>query len=130
MDPRSQTIKEEHGPKDKIAILLKEYDSLRGETVSRTTNCYQLWAAAGAAMAWITSRPIDWRLWILAITLALIFLGVFGALYRDINGLCERVSVIESKVNALAGEELLEWETRWGGFANGWFCWKRSRKSN
>jgi hypothetical protein len=45
----------------------------------------------------------------------LIFLGVLGALYRDINALCKRVSVIERTINSLAGnEELLEWETRWG----------------
>jgi hypothetical protein len=130
MAAQPQSASDELGLKDKVAILLKEYDTLRTEILARDSNGYQLWAGAAAAIAWVTSRPVDWRLWILAAALTLIFLGIFAALYRDINALCKRVSTIERMVNSLAGgEELLEWETRWGGASpNGWLCWKRSRK--
>ena len=130
MTSQPQAASEQLPQKDKIAVLSKEYDTLRAEIVARTTNCYQVWAATAAAITWLSGRPIEWTLWTLSATLALIFVGVLGALYRDINALSERVSIIERKINDLAGgEELLEWETRWGGASpNGWFCRKRSRK--
>ena len=130
MAVQPQIAKEEFGPKDKVLILFKEYDTLRTEIIARTNNCYQLWVAAAAAVAWLTSRQLELTLLALTATLGLIFLAAAGALYRDINALSCRASTIEAKINLLSGgEELLEWETRWGGYSpNGWFSLKRVRK--
>lgn len=130
MAVQTQTAKEELGPKDKIVILCKEYDTLRAEIIARTNNCYQLWGAGAAAIAWLATRLRIWSFWALVTAFGLIFLGVFWALYRDINALSKRISVIEGKINHFFGrDELLEWETRWGGASpNGWFCFKRSRR--
>ena len=130
MATQPQIATEEFGPQEQVNVLLKEYDTLRAEIIARTNNCYQLCAAAAAALAWLTGRANEWTLWALYAFLFLISAGVAFALYRDINALCSRVSTIERGINHLSGDkELLEWETRWGGGSpNGWFCLKRSRK--
>ena len=113
---------------EKISILEREYDTLRAEVISRTSNCYQLVAAGGAGAAFLMNLPANLALWTSAAILAIAFLGLFWALYRDINGLAHRISQIEQRINFLAGDDLLEWETLWGGGANGWFPPKRRRK--
>jgi hypothetical protein len=95
MATQPQIATEEFGPQEQVNVLLKEYDTLRAEIIARTNNCYQLCAAAAAALAWLTGRANEWTLWALYAFLFLISAGVAFALYRDINALCSRVSTIE-----------------------------------
>jgi len=102
-------------PMEPIQILFKEYDTLRGEIVSRTNNGYQLIALGAGALAWLASRPVNGMLFV---SIGIILLGmlVFVALWWRDTYMCScRVKELEGEINALAGQTLLKWETHWTG---------------
>jgi hypothetical protein len=110
-------------PKDKIQILLAEYAGLRMETIHRTNNLYQLIAALVVLLGFATSRTsFDWRFWLYSGSAATLSTAMGWLLYRDTQRAAARVREIEAIVNDLAGESILEWETRWGGGAVGYFA--------
>jgi hypothetical protein len=101
-----------------IDILFKEYDTLRQEVISRTTNGYQMAAmvaALGAALlSWIIiGKPPSW-LWILIVisTTTVLVTTAFG-LHGEINWLDARLCELEEQINTIAGKRLLIWETCW-----------------
>jgi hypothetical protein len=111
--------------KDKIQILLKEYDTLRAEIIARTNHGFQLTGLGGAVLMWLVSRPDDARFWVLVATFLMVF-GYMGWItFRDISKAAGRIRQIEAKVNKLAGDELLEWETLWGGAVAGYLMSSR-----
>jgi hypothetical protein len=116
---------DQNGPsltdKDKIQILLAEYSGLRTEITHRVGNSFQVVAVGGGFLALIVSQPISPRFWA-AFVIGLIVLGWCTAvIFRDILKCARRVRQIEKDVNRRAGEELLEWETYWGGGSAGYF---------
>src|ERR1039457_6946031 len=125
-------LEEAFSPKEKVAILFKEYDTLRTEIIGRTAGGYQLIAILaivfGAILGWRSSHGSDAVFWVA--------LGVFfGAALvfwwwarRDINMIARRIRDIELNINRLCGDTLLIWETSMGGMAGGWLL--RRSKSN
>jgi hypothetical protein len=105
--------------KDKIQILLQEYNTLRSELIGSGTKLFQMIAIAGALFTWIISRPLDLRFWIavLIATMGLFSLGFI--VFRDTRKLSRRVADLESEINRRAGEELLVWESRWASGVTG-----------
>ena len=113
--------------KAKIDILLKEYDTLRSEMLQRVNARFAIVGLLGALVAFVLSKfewqpknlPLDLRWLIAALGLA-VLLGTWWRFGTIIRGLAARVSSIEGRVNQLAGEDLLTWETHygWGRFAN------------
>ncbi len=112
------------GPKEKLTVLLKEYDSLRAEVLARTNHIYQLFAIAGGAATWLLSRSIDGRFWLLMCGLATVVLAGWWTSVRDIKKCATRIGELETKVNELVGEDLLQWEKYFGGEATGFFTTK------
>ncbi len=108
---------------DPISILFKEYDALRSEIQGRTNNGYQLWAIGAAVLTWLVSRPIDSKFWILLALFVLVFSIASWTAFRDINKASVRLRELENQINALAGQHLLEWESRWGSAVRGYFRW-------
>lgn len=105
--------------KDKVQVLLHEYDTLRTEIIHRTNHMYQLLGIGSAILAWLASRPVDARFWILLV-LSLGAISLFSwFMHRDISKAAERLRQLEQDVNRRAGEELLVWERRWGGAVTG-----------
>ena len=118
--------------RDKINILLKEYDALRTEILTRTNNAYTLLTAAATlvvgAVAWFVTTEAGRSkfLWLIAILafLAAVFSYLFWVIVLSIERCAYRLVEIEARVNQLAGETrdpLLQWETCWGSLAMGWF---------
>ena len=114
--------------KDKVQILLHEYDTLRTELIHRGNNMYQLVAVAGAIVVWLVSRVLDARFWILLV-LAGVVVSIFSwFIYRDMTKAAERVRQLEKDINKRAREELLIWETQWGGAVTGYWGQAKPKK--
>ena len=109
----------------KIQILLHEYASLRTEIFHRTGHLFQLLTVGGALFLWLASRPIDLRFWI-SLAAAVVVVSLFcWLIHRDIEKAAERLRQLEEDINRRAGEELLVWETHWGGATTGY--WGKAR---
>ena len=81
-------------------MLFKEYDALRSSILGRTSNGYQLWGIGAALLAFLMSRPIDVKFWILMGLFGIVF-GMFSwTTFRDINKAAERLRELESSINA------------------------------
>jgi hypothetical protein len=105
----------------KVEVLLREYDSLRGEVISRLNNRFNLLGYAGAILTYAVFQGggiTDWRLLCAAgAALALLLVWLWGA--KKIRELSRRIAMIEKQVNTLLGDSLLAWES--GQVAGGWF---------
>lgn len=125
--------------KEKIDILLKEYETLRQEILSRTHNRFLMVGIVGAFLAYtlFTNNPIlktyilgiGLRTFVLvsgAIALLVIWLW-FGYIVGNLD---MRISAIDKRINDLVGEELLEWETRYGWGQWGIFSAASKKKPN
>lgn len=116
---------------DKIQILLHEYDGLRSEIVQRWAGTQQQISIAvlvlmGVITVLVSTKPEYPRILhvILGIA-ACIFIYAMALGYRDTCKAAERVREIEQDVNQRAGEELLQWESRWGGCVTGFWGFAR-----
>lgn len=114
--------KEPFSNKEKVPILLHEYDKLCQEIHNRTNNGFQLLFSVGVALfVWIvTQQKIDWK-FLIALGVGLLTLLVGGWLiFRDINKAAMRLRELENDINLRAGEKLLVWETKYGGAVTGY----------
>jgi hypothetical protein len=119
-EPPSEREKETLIEKDKIHILLQEYNSLRSELVSSGNKLFQLFAIAGTLVTWLIARDFErvsfWAALIFVLA-GLFVLGLF--LLRDTQRAAQRVAEIENEINQRAHENLLKWENKWGRVLNG-----------
>jgi hypothetical protein len=109
----------------RINILLKEYDTLRSELLQRTAEGFALVGVpAGSAgwLAWLLSQTIERHYYIsAAATVMIICFVIVGSkfVFAQIRRCAERLQRIEKRINFLAQDHLLEWESRWGMGATG-----------
>jgi len=111
----SKTIPE--GNLQRINILLKEYDTLRTEILQRTAVSYALAPILAVLAGWLGSRIFEgYRHMTIAaglIALCALFLSP-KFMSIKIRRCSARLQHIEQRINHLAEEDLLEWESRWG----------------
>ncbi|HUE11596.1 MAG TPA: hypothetical protein VMQ54_11685 [Steroidobacteraceae bacterium] len=104
--------------KDKIAVLLEEYKSLRQEVLQRTTMLNQIYTGGGAVAAGILGLMVQYKTIAagIAMLLAGIALVVFATWLIDgaIRVAALRLRQIEAEVNEIANHRLLAWETEYG----------------
>jgi hypothetical protein len=118
---------------DQISILFKEYDALRTEIQSRTQQGFQIAALSGGILTWLLSRPLDYKFWVVIVSVSIVFAGAAWTIFRDINKASVRLKEIEQEINFLAGAPLLQWESYWGSATAGYFSWgppRRTKTSN
>ncbi|MGB6947255.1 MAG: hypothetical protein WBE37_32950 [Bryobacteraceae bacterium] len=102
----------------RLEILFKEYDTLRAEIISRINNIFQIVgfavsvSAVGMPLLW--SRTTTYVFWISVLALAAVLYGLWLLVHVEIGRAAERLRQIEAQVNGIEGQELLQWETRWG----------------
>lgn len=100
--------------KDRITTLLKEYDTLRAESLGRINHRWQMLGLIGAIVAFVSTKGdllLSWEIVpVYAMILLLLVLWVRSGFH--LSALATRIEEIEKKVNAIAGETLLEWESR------------------
>jgi hypothetical protein len=124
MDTKSQ---EPFSNKEKVTILLHEYDKLCQEIHNRTSNGFQLLFSVGVALfVWLVAQQkLDWR-FLTALGIGLLTLLVGGwVIFRDIKKAAARLRDLENDINLRADEELLVWETKCGGAVTGY--WGRAK---
>jgi hypothetical protein len=104
--------------KSRIDILLKEYDVLNTQIISRINNRFAITGLLCFVGSLIffksdeTTNPIyTWFGPAASVFVLLLLLVIWFILGKLIKNLSVRVSQIEKKINSLAGEELLIWET-------------------
>ncbi|MCK4625915.1 MAG: hypothetical protein KAV00_11435 [Phycisphaerae bacterium] len=94
----------------RIDILLKEYDSLRAEMISRCNNRFAMLGIIGGIIAFISAYPCL-TTWVLGGIAVLFLLCVWAYLGHLIYNCGIRVAAIERQINEIAGEKLLAWES-------------------
>lgn len=115
---------------EKVRILLTEWSALRAETISRMNHGYQLLSVGTAAITILIAAGVATEVppWLKYILLA-IFVPVYAFsawfVLRDTWKLRDRMLEIEASINDRAGEDIILWETLWGGIGTGF--WGRSK---
>jgi hypothetical protein len=100
--------------KDKVTILLHEYNTLRQEILTRTTQGFQLLAICAALFVWIIQANLNWRFLIgLIAAMAILLIGSWIT-FNKITEISIRLLELEKDINTRAGEKLLVWETQHG----------------
>ncbi len=111
---------------EKIKILLCEYATLRQEIIARTGHGFQLMSVGSVVLAWVISTQTRRSLFWPGVAIALTFFLVAAWFtLRDIKRAATRIQELEKDINRRAGEELLVWESKWGGVVTGF--WRRGR---
>ena len=98
--------------KDKIHILLKEYDTLRAEILQRIGHRFAFLGLSGAVGAYVffTAQSLSsYQTVVLIITIFILF-GVWWQLGNLIARCSNRIAEIEGLINSIAEETLLRWE--------------------
>jgi len=118
---------------EKMQILFKEYDTLRQEIVGRLNGGRQLVAIGVAGMAGVITflgpaHRRDAIFWGLLCGLGTVLGVLFWSTHHSIARVGTRLREIEAEINALAGEDLLKWETRFGGGLSKWFFSRKRQK--
>jgi hypothetical protein len=111
----SKTIPE--GNLQRIRILLKEYDTLRAEILQRTAAGFALAPILAAIVGWLGSRILEGhRYTAIAAGLMSVCTLFLGPKFMNIRirRCSARLQRIEQRINSLAEDDLLEWESRWG----------------
>jgi hypothetical protein len=98
--------------RDKVQILLKEYDALRAEILQRSGHRFALLSFLGAvgAYAFFVANDLSAHQIIVLTISALALLGIWWQLGNLIAECCNRIAHIEREVNSVAGGTLLGWE--------------------
>lgn len=99
--------------KDKIEILLKEYDTLRAEMLQRFDNRFQFIVIIGAigAYAFLKGKKLPWNQVLIVIFASVSVIVIWFWIGYIAATQSRRISEIEKQVNKLAGQELMQWES-------------------
>lgn len=111
----------------KINILLREYDTLRTEILQRTAAGFAVPAVVVAIAGWLLSPFFEHHPYIAGALALVVVAGLaLGARFMNvqIRWCAARVTRIENRINFLAQDHLLEWESRWGIGATGHHMFK------
>jgi hypothetical protein len=128
----SESKAEKKGPeplfgKERVQILLHEYNGLRNEIIHRTNNLFQVITVGALVLGWVAnSRDFDYKLVTLLFVGSVILVYFLWLIHRDIDKAAARLAEIEDYVDKETGEwYLLRWERLWGGRKTGY--WLRAR---
>lgn len=96
---------------ERVAILLKEYDTLRAEIISRCNNRFGVLGIIGGTVAFISAYPALGT-WVLGGIAVLFLFAVWMYLGHLIYHCGIQVADLERRINKIVGEDLLAWESR------------------
>jgi len=102
--------------KDRIQIILAEYNSLRAESTARMTSVYQVATMTALVLIWLLQQKDGGAPLYLGLIAAIAGLSICAwTIARDLGRTGIRVRQIEGEINKRAGEDLMVWESKWGG---------------
>lgn len=98
--------------KDKVQVLLKEYDSLRAEILQRINHRFAFLSLFGAmgTYAFFAATDLSAYQKVVLMISALALFGVWWQLGNLIARCSRRIAEIEEAINLVAGDPLLRWE--------------------
>lgn len=106
------------GTKEKIQILLAEYNTLRAEILQRNTVLNQFLIFSIATMLGLVGGLAVAEKFAVSIgsfvLLTCMIVVVFRIVMSDTRRVANRIRQLEARINGLAGEKLLEWESEHG----------------
>ncbi|MGA1864924.1 MAG: hypothetical protein ACMUHX_07670 [bacterium] len=99
--------------KTMIDILLKEYDTLRSEILTRSTQRISFLGLFGATIGYFLFKYNDLMfIQEIGLIFGLVFLGLIWVQLGNIINRCSaRITAIEKEINEISGRNLLKWET-------------------
>jgi hypothetical protein len=103
--------------KERVSVLLAEYNTLRTEMMQRYTNLtsfFTMSITSGVTIVGIVSLNSFIHATILAGILVAALCVVIFIINRDFSRLAAQIQSLESRINAKSGEALLTWETAHG----------------
>jgi hypothetical protein len=116
--------------KDKIAVLMGEYNSLRAEIHHRLTLLLAFTGTGITVSIALVGAIIAQPAWVALYFLLLVAIGLYVgfAVLMDFNiyQVTKRLRELEAQINLVAGERLLKWETDHGLGSVFQQLWKRS----
>jgi hypothetical protein len=102
------------GPKEKLQVLLAEYNTLRAEILTRTSNGFQVTSIIAGLVAILLQWPLGPRFW-MGVTLGVVlYICSLWIILSATAKLAARLRALEQIINVLVGEELLMWERSYG----------------
>jgi hypothetical protein len=102
------------GPKERLQVLLAEYNTLRAEILTRTSNGFQVTSIIAGLVAILLQWPIGLRFW-MGVTLGLVlYICSLWIILSATAKLAARLRALEIIINTLVGKELLMWERNYG----------------
>ena len=107
--------------KDKITIIMGEYNSLRNEILVRTGHMYQLLVLGAGVLISIITGTYGARTIHIFLASVFVVLAFSWLIERDIRKAARRIREIERYVKQKTGENVLIWENQWGGARSGFF---------
>lgn len=109
---------------ERVRVLLAEWSALRAEMVARMGHGYQLLTVATAAITILVFADINKAsIWLTALIIVFVPAYAFATWFimRDSDKLRRRLLEIEASINERIGEDLILWETLWGGLGTGFW---------
>jgi hypothetical protein len=104
--------------KDKIAVLMGEYSSLRAEVHHRLTSLLTFTGTgitvAIALVGAIIAQPTWVALYVLLVVAISLYVGFAVLMDYNVYQITKRIRELEAQINLCAGERLLKWETDHG----------------
>jgi hypothetical protein len=100
----------------KIRVLLVEYDTLRTEVLSHLRTSYVVTAAALTFLGGLFALGDGWEQRVGIVVLIALVLVAGWAIAVAMELAARRLQKLERKINAIAGERLMVWESDFGGF--------------
>jgi uncharacterized membrane protein len=115
----SQSASEPVGAKEKLQVLLAEYNTLRAEILTRTSNGFQVTSIGASLVAILLQWPLGLRFW-LGLGLGLTLCGCCLWIILSATAKLEaRLRTLEQAINDHVGEELMTWERSYGAAQKG-----------
>jgi hypothetical protein len=104
----------ELGDKEKLQVLLAEYNTLRSEILTRTSNGFQVTSISAGVIAVLLQWSPGPQLWIGLVIFSAMCGSCLWIILSATAKLEARLRSLETIINDRLGEELLTWERRYG----------------
>lgn len=107
--------------KERIDVALCEYKSLRDEILTRTNSGFNMIAIGGTIVLWLAGNFHGWKTIAYLVVLAILYCAICRANWIMVKRCSNRVAAIEGRINGIAQEKLLTWESYMSPAAGGGF---------
>jgi len=102
------------GDKERLQILLAEYNTLRAEILTRTSNGFQVTTISAGFIGLLLQWPLGKQFWIGLVFFVALAASCIWIILSATAKVSARLKILENEINDYAGKELLTWENHYG----------------